>query len=1380
MKKQIKTAVLFCTVLILFNQLLKATTVYVDGINGNDSYSGNSWTEAKRTIQVAVDLIGSGDMVLVKQGTYNTGGAVSPGCVISNRVFLSASITLRAVDGPDMTFIEGQGDHYSPSVTRCVNATDGAVIEGFTLMNGYTGDAADLYEDRCGGGAWLEGNALLTNCIVRGNSGWTYGGGVYSGLVHYCKIELNDCYYGGGTAGGEIRNSTIMDNEGIYGGGAYACSLFTCQLSGNEALAGGGAYAGFAIGCAIENNTAGNTGGGGVYDTAATDCLIKGNSSEGGGGGALVASLDSCMVIENFAVDDGGGLKFSTAGNSVISGNRADNLGGGMFSSTLNNCTLTQNYEDDSGSGFPVNHYTNCISWFNRTKYGGVSQGFAVDYKVAGGGYNRRITDYPEFISSSHIATNSLCVGAGYWPNVSGSDLDGDVWLNPPSIGCDEPHEGVADGYLYVNLLDLPARVLSGRMVEVSALVIGKPSLFSLDLGDGMVVTNSLITPHVWSETGVVDVVLIAFNADYPAGLSVTQSVEVLSPESTTIHVAPDGDDVNDGLSRLNAKQTIQAGVNAQTLEGGLVYVYSGTYTLSSEISITNDIVVQGGGSRDKIVVDGNNSVRCFNLIGSVTTLISGLTIYNGHGGNGAGVYALHGNHVVNNCVVRDCHSNNNGGGVQGCNVQNSYILENSAEYYGGGLRFCDVENSLISGNAVFGDGSASAMSGGVAVNCTIVYNDARLDDGDGSIIRGSALTNCIVCSNYTFSVVLVDTTAEYSCCPELAHGEDGNITNVPVFVDAANGNYRLQPGSPGVDSGTNLHGLENDLDGHERIINGVTDMGAYELVQEYAFSSPMHYVDESNPAPAWPYTNWLTAARCIQDAVETAASGDSVMVTNGTYNTGGTVAGMLDTRVALVKPIALRSVNGPAATHIIGAGINGPDAIRCAYICSGASVSGFTLTNGHTHITGNYAEKCGGGAWLESSGVLSNCVVTICAAAVDGGGTYGGLIYNSQYRWNIAASYGGGAASAIVRDSTFNSCIASVSGGGLYDSSVFDSDFQDNYAGSGGGAMYKGSAECCLISDNSTDYNGGGVYDCTIEKCYISGNEAMNEGGGSYMSNLKNCLLAGNTASIGGGLSYGLVNNCTLRDNIAYTYGGAFCYCTATNCIVWDNFPEYMEIIAANVSHSCSDDLAHGFDGNITSPPDFLLGTSRLLPGSPCIDSGTPLSTVIDDLDGVPRPLDGNADGSVAHDMGAFEYVNARSDSDGDGLSDLAEIRRYGSSPVLADSDGDGRTDPEEITSGYSPVYNESPVIAAAEAAGESNVTSNPGAYGLYTSDSIFDLSLGLLMIQTSSGNANLDIQLLKCDDLVGNVWSNAGEKVEWVLPAPAGKAFFRVRASE
>jgi hypothetical protein len=92
------------------------------------------------------------------------------------------------------------------------------------------------------------------------------------------------------------------------------------------------------------------------------------------------------------------------------------------------------------------------------------------------------------------------------------------------------------------------------------------------------------------------------------------------------------------------------------------------------------------------------------------------------------------------------------------------------------------------------------------------------------------------------------------------------------------------------------------------------------------------HYVDLNSTNAMPPYTTWATAATNIQDAVGTAAAGDVVVVTNGMYLGG----------LAVNTPLTLLSAKGPQVTVLNGGGTK-----QCAVLTDGASLTGFTLTNG-------------------------------------------------------------------------------------------------------------------------------------------------------------------------------------------------------------------------------------------------------------------------------------------------------------------------------------------------------------------------------------------------------------------------------------------------
>jgi len=118
--------------------------------------------------------------------------------------------------------------------------------------------------------------------------------------------------------------------------------------------------------------------------------------------------------------------------------------------------------------------------------------------------------------------------------------------------------------------------------------------------------------------------------------------------------------------------------------------------------------------------------------------------------------------------------------------------------------------------------------------------------------------------------------------------------------------------------------------------------------------AATVHYVDINCSTPTAPYTDWATAATNIQDAVDIAASGAIVMVTNGVYQTGSTFVSGLDgtpNRVAVTKPLTLQSVNGPAFTIIAGyqapGTTNGASAVRCVYLTNGVALTSFGRSPG-------------------------------------------------------------------------------------------------------------------------------------------------------------------------------------------------------------------------------------------------------------------------------------------------------------------------------------------------------------------------------------------------------------------------------------------------
>jgi hypothetical protein len=357
--------------------------------------------------------------------------------------------------------------------------------------------------------------------------------------------------------------------------------------------------------------------------------------------------------------------------------------------------------------------------------------------------------------------------------------------------------------------------------------------------------------------------------------------------------------------------------------------------------------------------------------------------------------------------------------------------------------------------------------------------------------------------------------------------------------------------------------------------------------------TSLVYYVDLNSHYPGPPYRTWSSAAATIQDAVNAANPGSLVLVTNGTtsapntnlnamYYNGGMVApNGTFYRVAVTNPITVESVHGPGTTLIVG---NIGTSAGCVYLANGASLIGFTLTNG-----------INGGIFGSTNTVITNCVITHCSAYQGNGGIIEGLLYNCLIT-NTSGTY-----QSFVHNSTFvmsgemnsglDDCVLSNGGpadGGILNNCLITHN-SGGVGGNGGGAYGDGAHRIvlnnCVISSN-TAASGGGVYGslssyCVLNNCLVVSNYATQEGGGAYQAQLNNCTiisnavrntggfqvgggaalcvltncsLIGNLANLGGGAYAGQLTNCTLLGNTAYSMGGGAYNGFLYNCLVVSN----------------------------------------------------------------------------------------------------------------------------------------------------------------------------------------------------------------------------------
>ena len=365
------------------------------------------------------------------------------------------------------------------------------------------------------------------------------------------------------------------------------------------------------------------------------------------------------------------------------------------------------------------------------------------------------------------------------------------------------------------------------------------------------------------------------------------------------------------------------------------------------------------------------------------------------------------------------------------------------------------------------------------------------------------------------------------------------------------------------------------------------------------------NYVWQGSPTPTPPYSSWTTAAHTIQDAVDTAPPGNTVLVTNGLYNSGLGLFGSSSNRVAIMNPLKLKSVNGSEDTIIAGA-----NNVRTLFITAGVEIEGFTITGGYVNTSfGDETNDYGGNVLCWSGGVVRASLIIGGEAWIHGGNVccyYGGEIDDCEIAYGYCLNQGGG---------------VSCDSGGIIKNSII----KNNYGSSGGGIHCSGGlVENCVIIDNKSNNDGGGINNsggAVVRNCLIVRNSALRDGGGIYSN-------------------YGLIQNNTICSNSADSTGGGISSYANTNVnnIFYYNSPDnYTNHFPGGAAwFNCSYPKIPG-DNNITNEPNFINyqnGDFRLFHGSPCFNSGTNEAwmTGSHDLSYQDRIID------VTVDIGAYE----------------------------------------------------------------------------------------------------------------------------------------------
>jgi hypothetical protein len=1329
MKTSATPVFVFVVVCLGFARGLLAAEEWCVATNGLDTRTGHGWDQAFLTISNAVAHAASNDTVLVSNGVYT----------VATNIFVTNAITIRSVNGATNTVIAGNGS------TRCLwmsNTT--AVVDGFTISNGYasgTGNPANQ-----GGGVYMHGGTLQ-NCRVaqnRVNGGYNEGGGILlkgGGFVQNCLILSNSspggnwtCGGGVSMRGGTVQNCLIQGNIAGNSGGSAIFSVGpndvvrNCLIIGNHS-ADGGSVARYG----------GTVKGEGTGPLSLYNCTIVGNK----GGPALNRSQSAAFDVRNCVVygnvdTSGGPLNYRSAPTAMGSGQ------------ILYSCTTpdplphnASNVTDDPrfvnpGSGYGTNYVPGdlhlqygSLALDSGTTLASVTNDFEgnprpLDGRGAygtGPAYDMGIYESSYTSGAFRCAIKPSTLGGltpltnTFTAAIAGSNAVTSVvyywWTfgagTTPQEGANKPvvtNVFTPGQYAITLTVSNSLGTVASNTVPVTIAVAGTTAY---------VATNgaSIYPYDNWANaaTNIQDAVNVAnvlFDGGYTNPLpSVLVSnglytlstrvfidrgivVQAVGGRSNTIvngggltrcfwinhaRAIVDGFTISNGLAN---------GVGEPDNQGGGVYMEVGTL---QNCLVTRNQASGGanGGAGPGIYMAGAGKV----LYCTMTSNTAPGTAWQRGGG-----VCMSGNGLVDHCWIQGNVAGNGGGGgvymVSGDVLRNCVVIGN----------YCGDSLTLFrGGGAVMGDGGAGSA---YVDNCTIAGNQGvGVNRGQGTItIRNSIIHSNVDTSGSLLNLRGITTPSiTYSCTtPDPMAHLDSNVTADPKFVDPGSGfgtnhvvgNYRLQYGSPAVDSGMTIAAVTNDFEGNARPLDGggglVYDMGAYEV----SFSGgPLNCAINANLAGGIaPLTNVFSAAIAGGAAVTNIAyywwtfgpgttpqeGAGKQTVTNtfpvGQYPITLIVSNSLGTLASNSVPVTIQVVatnayvatNGPsvypydtwskAATNIQDA----IDAVNVAWD-AGCTNPVVAVSNG-TYALGAELLLSRGVTLRSTSGKDSTFLVPRVgfnrrgvfmqhsAAMVDGFTITG---FNCVQTGSDDDGLPNGSGVLIVSSgsgSTIQNCTVSLC----------------TNVGTYSGAIYvksSGRILNCLIESNklgrasAVSFNNGNAF---MQNSVIRYNVNTDWGGAgatiaSGGGTIRNCLFYGNVSTFAGAwgtvfMDAGLLESCAVVGNenggIYKRSGG-----TVRNCIVYDNSYANFTNVSGTIEFTCTTPLPSGGAGNVDADPQFIrtgggyglscVGGDYRPRNGLCINAGTNQTwmTNATDLAGAKRI------NNLIVDLGAFETAS-------------------------------------------------------------------------------------------------------------------------------------------
>ncbi|GAB1463331.1 choice-of-anchor Q domain-containing protein [Pedobacter sp.] len=762
--------------------------------------------------------------------------------------------------------------------------------------------------------------------VIKNGSSWTYAYDNFQIAVNAAQSGDEIWVAAGEYQPGNLNSFSMKEGVKIYGGftGTETTRSQRNWQTNVTILKGNGA--------SVINNS-------GLTTTALLDgfTITSGDAESGGGIYNYNSSpLFSNLIISgNGAAENGGGIfNYNSSplfSNLIISGNGAAENGGGIFnhssSPVLTNVTISGNRADFSGGAIrnsvsnPIIKnsiiYGNSTGIFNISSTPNISYSLVQDMAADAANHNLDGATNPNFISplapglnsggDYRLQNSSPAIGAGnntFYAVGQTPDLSA---ITTDLAGNARIQKGKIDLGAYESEFDIALVPDASGVIYVTTAGAGNKSgnSWTNASDDLQMAINAANVKQVWVAGGTykpkyrADNMSAANANDRNNAFVLKNNVQVYGGFA--------------GTETLLGDRNLNNTVNATTLSGD----FNG-----DDAGFTNN----GENAYHVVVSSGNNNsamLNGFTLSGanassSANILINGNQVYQCSGG---GIYLSASSPVLQNLIITRNTVSESGGGIFGYEsspLLSGITMQGNQAKDGGGMANQSQSSPVLS-NIIITDNGASELGGGlynvtssspVLTNVSIGANTANSGGGiyNAEASSNPQIRNSIIYGNNTGIEGSGTPVVSYSLVQGSTDITNGNIdgnTN-PDFVDASNGDYRLQNSSPAIGAGNNtfyaagqtpdLSTITTDLAGNARIQKGKIDLGAYESEFNIALvpdANNILYVNKSVAGGKGTGDSWENAILELSDALlwaqqtqisRTSTNPLKIYIAKGTY----------------------------------------------------------------------------------------------------------------------------------------------------------------------------------------------------------------------------------------------------------------------------------------------------------------------------------------------------------------------------------------------------------------------------------------------------------------------------------------------------------------